>query len=126
MKWLGLAAVILLVASCFTPWIFIESRNIIVSGIDATGTSFGKPGYLHFFCAFFFIIFHLTPRLWAKRMNLLVVGLNVAWAIRNFFMIAACQGGECPVKKIGLYLVLVSSLIMLISSLFPDLKMKEK
>jgi hypothetical protein len=126
MKWIGLAAVILLITSCFIPWIVIESRNITVTGVDATGTSFGKPGYFHFFCAFFFSVFHFIPKIWAKRLNLLVVGLNTAWAVRNFFLIAACQGGECPEKKIGLYLVLFSSILMLLSSFFPDMKMNKK
>jgi hypothetical protein len=123
MKWIGLAAAILLVVSCCTPWVFIESRNIIVSGIDAAGTNFGKPGYFHFAMAAFFLFFHLMPRVWAKRANLLVVALNLGWAIRNFFVIAACQGGECPVKRMGLYLVLLSSIIMLLAALFPDMKM---
>lgn len=123
MKWIGLAAAVLLVISCCTPWVFIESRNIIVSGIDAAGTSFGKPGYFHFAMAAFFLFFHLMPRVWAKRSNLLVTALNLGWAIRNFFVIAACQGGECPVKRTGLYLVLLSSILMLLAALFPDMKM---
>ncbi|MBP6478746.1 MAG: hypothetical protein KA290_13600 [Chitinophagaceae bacterium] len=123
MKWIGLAAAVLLIASCFTPWVYIASRNITVSGIDATGTTFGKPGYFHFLCAFFFLLFHFIPRIWAKRSNLLVAALNTAWALRNFFMIAACYGGECPERKIGLYLVLLSSLLMLASTFFPDMKM---
>ncbi len=124
MKWIGFAAAILLIVSCFTPWVFIVSRNITISGIDATGTNFGKPGYFHFICAFLFLVFHITPRIWAKRLNLLVTALNVSWAIRNFLMIAACQGGECPEKKAGLYLVLLSSILMLLSSFFPDMKVK--
>jgi len=122
MKWIGLAAAVLLVASCFTPWVYIVSRDITVSGIDATGTTFGKPGYFHFLCAFFFLLFHFIPRIWAKRSNLLIAALNTAWALRNFFMIAACYGGECPERKIGLYLVLLSSLLMLASTFFPDMR----
>ena len=126
MKWIGLMAVILLVISCFTPWVFIASKNITVSGIDSVGTDFGKPGYFHFLMAFFFLFFHFTPKIWAKRINLLVVALNIAWAIRNFFVIPACVGGECPEKKIGFYLTLLASVIMLLSALFPDMKIKEK
>ncbi len=122
MKWIGLAAFLLLVISCFTPWVFIASRNITVSGIDATGTNYGKPGYFHFLMAAFFLVFHFTPKIWAKRFNLLITGLNTAWAFRNFFVIAACYGGECPQREIGLYLVLISSIVMLFSSFFPNLK----
>jgi len=124
MKWIGLAAAVLLVVSCFTPWVFIESRGIAISGIDAGGTNYGKPGYFHFFLAAFFLFFHLVPRVWAKRANLAVVALNLGWAVRNFFIITACQGGVCPVKKSGIWLVMLASLCLFAAALFPDMKMK--
>ena len=126
MKWIGLVAVILLVVSCFLPWVIIASKNIIVSGIEATGTNFGKPGYTHFVLGFFFIIFHFIPKLWAKRVNLLVVALNIAWAVRNYFIISMCREGECPEKQIGLWLVLFASVLMLLAALFPDIQLKEE
>jgi hypothetical protein len=126
MIWIGLFAVVLLVGSCFLPWVIITSKNIIVSGVDSTGTNFGKPGYAHFVLSFFFIVFHLIPKLWAKRINLLIVALNIAWAIRNYFVIAMCREGECPEKQIGLWLVLFASVLMLIAALFPDIQLKEE
>ena len=44
MKWIGLAAAVLLIVSCFTPWVIIASQNIVVSGVDATGTNYGLNG----------------------------------------------------------------------------------
>ena len=126
MKWIGLLAVILLVLSCFLPWVIIISKNIVVSGIDSTGTNFGKPGYTHFVLSFFFIIFHFIPKLWAKRVNLLIVALNIAWAIRNFFIISMCREGECPEKQIGLWLVMLASVLMLVAALFPDVQLKDE
>ena len=125
MKWIGLLAIIALVVSCFLPWVIINSRDMIVSGVDSGGTNFGKPGYVHFILGLFFIIFHFIPKLWAKRWNLIVVALNIAWAIRNYFIISMCREGECPEKQIGLWLVLISSALMLFAALFPDIKLKE-
>ena len=125
-KWVGLAAVILLVISCFTPWVIIESKNITVTGVDSTGTNFGKPAYVHFIFSFFFIIFHLVPTIWAKRWNLIVVALNIAWAIRNYIIISACRDGECPEKQTGLYLVVGAAALMLLAALFPDVKLNEE
>jgi hypothetical protein len=125
MKWIGVLAGLLLVVSCFTPWVVIESRHLTISGIDAAGTNFGKPGYLHFVMAFFFLLFTLIPKVWAKRTNLLIIGINTAWAIRNFLLIAVCRGGECPSRKSGLWLMLLASLLMLVSALFPDIELKE-
>ena len=126
MKWIGLLAVVLLIVSCFLPWVIISSKNIVVSGVDSTGTNFGKPGYAHFVLGFFFIIFHFIPKLWAKRVNILVVALNIAWAVKNYFIISMCRTGECPEKQIGLWLVLVASVLMLIAALLPDIKLKEE
>ena len=122
MKWIGILAAIALIIACFFPWVFIESKNITVTGTESTGTSFGKPGYFHFFLAAFYILFTLIPRVWAKRWNLLIVALNIAWAARNYFIISSCSGGECPEKKMALYVVLISSLLMLVAALFPKME----
>ena len=125
MKWIGILAAIALIIACFFPWVFIETKNITVTGIESTGTSFGKPGYFHFFLAAFYILFTLIPRVWAKRWNLLIVALNIAWAARNYFIISSCSGGECPEKKAGLYIVLISSIGMLVAALLPKIKIVE-
>ena len=44
MRWFAIGAAIVLMAACFFPWVIIESKNIMVSGVEAKGTSFGKPG----------------------------------------------------------------------------------
>lgn len=126
MKWFGLLAIILLVVSCFLPWVVITSQNITVTGVDSTGTNFGKPGYAHFVLGFFFIILHFIPKLWAKRLNLIIVALNIAWAVRNYFIISMCREGECPEKQIGLWLVIAASVLMLLAALFPDVELKEE
>ena len=94
--------------------------------MESTGTNFGKPGYFHFVLTAFFLLCTFVPRVWAKRLNLLITGLNVGWALKNFFIIAACSGGECPIRKIGIWFILLASVIMLLSALFPDMKLKEE
>ena len=122
MKWTGIAAAILLIISCCMTWVIIPSNNITVSGIDTTGTNFGKPAYFHFFTISLFLLFTLTPRVWAKRSNLLVTAINMGWAVRNYFMVTLCRGGECPEKHLAVYLILLASILMLVSALLPDLK----
>ena len=126
MKWIGVIAGLLLIASCFIPWVVIVSKNITINGIDATGTNYGKPGYFHIIMAFFFLLFSLIPKLWAKRCNLLVIAMNFAWALRNYFVLTACQGGDCPEKKAGIYLVVLASVLMLAAALFPDIKLPDQ
>jgi hypothetical protein len=121
-KWLGIVAALLLVISCFMEWVFIASKKISVTGLDSTGTDFGKPGALHLVLCGLFILFSLIPRIWAKRANVPVAALNMGWAIRNYLLISGCSGGECPEKQFALYLVMICSLAMLIASWFPDVK----
>jgi hypothetical protein len=124
-KWLGLAAAIALIVSCFMPWVVIESKDIVVSGVDSTGTNFGKPGYFHLFIAGLYIVFVLVNRLWSKRVNMFLSAFNVAWAVRNFAIVSACYGGECPDKKAGLYLSLIASVVMIVSVLSTGAKEKK-
>lgn len=118
-SWLGIAAVLLLVIACFMPWVSIPSKQLVISGIDASGTRYGKPGYLHLLLGFFYLIFTLIPAVWAKRFNLLVVAFNLAWTLRNFLILSLCRGGECPQRLTGLYLVALAGVLMLIAALFP-------
>jgi hypothetical protein len=126
MKWVGLVAAVVLIVACCSVWVTIPSRNITISGINTEGTNFGKPGYFHFLAISFFLLFTFIPRIWAKRANLAVTALNMAWAIRNYFIITVCRGGDCPEKKFAIYLVLISSTLMLVSALLPDMKTKDK
>lgn len=125
LKWMGLAAAILLIVSCFTPWVIIESKNITVSGVESAGTNFGKPGYINLIMAALFIPLTLIPRVWAKRLNLAVVALNLAWTVRNYFVLGTCSGGECPDRQTGLYLLVLAAILMLLAALFPDMQLKE-
>lgn len=120
LKWPGITGALLLVYACWTPWVTIASKGITITGVAAEGTSYGKPGALHLILVCLFIIFSMIPRLWAKRFNLLVTGLNTAWMLRNFLVLSLCRAGECPEKQWGIYLVLVSSILMLLGSFFPE------
>jgi len=126
MKWIGVVVCLVLVVACFFPWVIIESKNITISGIDAAGTNYGKPGYFHLGMSILFLLFSFIQKVWSKRINLLVTALNVAWAIRNYFIISACEMGDCPLKKAAIYLLFPLSLLMLLSAMFPDMKLPEE
>jgi len=125
MKWTGIGAAILLAGSCFMPWVYVSWKDFTATGIYA-GEKFQHPASFHFLFTVLFILLTLVPKIWAMRWNLLVVALNTAWALRNFLIIPTCAAGLCPEKKSGIYLMLLSSLLMLVSALFPDIKGKQK
>ena len=117
-KWLPAAAAFILIVSCFFPWVVIESKNIVVTGVESTGTSFGKPGYLHILFAGLFLIFLLINRVFSYRANIFIAALNTGWALRNFVLIPGCEGGDCPQKQLALYIMLLASLALLVLSFF--------
>ncbi len=125
-KWISLAAAVTMIIACFMQWIVVESKGIVVTGVHAEATEFGKPGYMHLLLTGIYLIFLFTPRIWAKRWNLAVVALNLGWALRNYFLITVCRGGECPTKQAGMYLVMISAVIMLVGALFPDIKLEDE
>ena len=125
-KWAGLLSAMLLIGISFLPWVVILSRDITVTGVYAEGTNFGKPAYFHFLAVILFIVFTLSGKLWSARGNLIVTALNMAWAIRNFLVLTMCRGGDCPEKKPAIFLVLATSIVMLIAALFPDIKLNKK
>ena len=124
-KWLGIAGVLLLIISCNMPWVQILSKGITVTGLEASGTHYGKPGLMNIIMGCLAFVFFLLPKIWAKRTNLFVCAFNIAWAVRNYILISSCHMGECPVKQAGLYLLLVAAALMLVAALFPRLELQD-
>lgn len=124
-KWYGLTGVLLVIIAAFQPWIVVASKNIVVTGLQTTGTNFGKPALLNVISAVIAAIFFVVPSVMAKRINLFFCSFNLAWSFRNFVILSTCRAGECPEKKFGLYLLVVASLLMIIAALLPDVKLKE-
>jgi hypothetical protein len=100
------------IGSCFLPWMTIESKGLTITGMDTTGTSFGKPAYFHFLWVFLFLLFSLFSKVWSRRAAMVFAAFNIAWAFRNFLVLPICQMGECPIRRTGLYVLLISSLLL--------------
>jgi hypothetical protein len=113
---------LVLIGTLFYPWVVIESRNLVISGMDAAGTNYGKPGMFTLLFALLVFIFSLVPRTWAHRICMFSAALNIGWALRNFLIISACEGGECPQRQPSFYIYLISSIGLLISVLLQNVK----
>jgi hypothetical protein len=70
------------------------------------------------------LILILLPKIWAKRTNLFVCALGVGYAIKSYILFVSCYNAYCPEKRIGIYLMLVATILMLICSAFPSLTLK--
>lgn len=119
-------ACILLVVACFMPWAYYADIKETFTGFYSYKNQYGKPGkFLTMVAILAFTLMYL-PKIWAKRSNLFVCAIGVGYAIKSYILFTSCYNAYCPEKKAGIYLVLLSTIVMLIAAIFPDLKMKGK
>jgi hypothetical protein len=125
---IGIIATAALIFSCTLTWITVPGFPIRISGFASEGlTLFGRPGKLHLFFGVIAAAMFLIPRLWAKRINVFVCAINLAWALANFYRIGVlCRNGDCPQRHAGIYLLLVSAMVMFVMCLLPKLEVKAK
>ena len=123
-NYIGIASALAIIAICFLPWAFVVSINTTLTGLSTGNTTLGKPGIMNIFMSCVSIILFLIPAIWAKRTNLFVGAFNMAWAFRNYLIVTQCQMGECPVKKPGIYLLLIASIVLLIMTFLPKVDLK--
>ena len=124
-KWVGLAALAALVLACFLPWAFYADVNEVFTGFFSQGNVYGKPGKFLLIFGSITTLFIFLKNLWVKRAALLLGGLNVAYAIKNFLLFGACYRGYCPEKRIGLYLMLIATILLFITTLLPEGKVSK-
>jgi len=130
LHWIGLAACIVLVVSCFMPWAYYADATIVnvsdrtFTGFYSYGNNYGKPGKLLLLISILAFAFMLLPKIWAKRVNLFVCALGVGYAIKSFVLFTSCYNAYCPEKRAGIYLMLFSTIVMMIASAFPHLKLE--
>lgn len=118
MKVMAIISALVLVASCFFPWVFIETKNIEVTGIISAGTNFGKPALLHFVLTGMILLFLFIGQGWSQKVAVFFAAFNIAWAVRNFSIISACQMGDCPTKQPAIYLIIPATVLLLLAVLF--------
>ncbi len=118
-NYVGIVAAICLIASCFLDWVFIQSIQASITGVNTAPTGFGKPGYLHIFFATISIVLFALPQIGAKRANVFIAAINLAWSFKNILVITQCQMGECPEKRAGIYAVVFFSVVIIIMAFLP-------
>jgi hypothetical protein len=123
--WLGLAACIVLIISCFLPWAYYADINKTFTGFFSEQNEYGKPGVFLTLLTIFFFVFMLLPKVWAKRTNLFLGALEISYGIKTFVLFSSCYNAYCPEKRIGIYLMLFSTIFMMLAAIFPAMQLKE-
>jgi len=126
LNWLGIAACVTLIISCFLPWTYHADVNQSFTGFYSYDNFYGKPGKFLVLFGAIILAFMILPKVWAKRANLFLSAFIFAYAISKFISFGSCYNNYCPQKLFGLYLMLVCTVIMLLASAFPNLKLTDK
>ena len=124
-KWIGTFASLLLIISCFLSWTYHADLHKNFTGFYSEQNIYGKPGKFLIFFAIASIALFLTNKLWAKRVQLFLSALFIGYAIKTFTLYASCYNAYCPEKLFGIYLMMISSLIILIASVLPGVKLEK-
>lgn len=114
-----------LIASCFMPWTYYPDLNKVFNGFFSEQNMYGRPGKVFVFFAVVSMAFILINRVWAKRFNVLVSALNLAYLIKTYILFTNCYV-TCPEKRYGIYVLLVSSILLMVTALLPDMKVEGK
>ena len=55
-NYFGVIFSVMVIGVCFLPWVYIESINTTVTGLQTGVTNFGKPGLMNIFLTFIAIL----------------------------------------------------------------------
>lgn len=124
LKWIGVAACIAVIVSCFLPWVYFADLQQHFTGFYSYNNEYGKPGKFLLLMVTAIMVFSILPRLWAKRTNLFLSALTLAYAVKSYILFGSCYNNYCPQKEFGIYLMLVAMVVVFISTIFPDMKLK--
>src|ERR1700743_2166491 len=105
-QWIGIAAVLLVVAGCFLPWAYFPDLQKDFTGFFSEQNRYGRPGKVLIFLGGVQILLFLIPRIWAKRANIFMSAVTFAWSVKSFILYSSCYRGICPERRLGLFLVL--------------------
>ena len=123
-KGIGWCASALLVVSCFIPWAYYADLNKNFTGFFSERNIYGKPAMFFIFFASASILLIYLDKVWAKRTHIFLAALNVGYLIKRYILFTSCYNAYCPEKKIGLYLLILSSAVLMIVSIFPNTKVE--
>lgn len=121
-KFWALLGCALLVISCFLPWAYYPDLNKVFTGFFSEKNMYGKPGKVFIFFTVIYAVFVLVNKVWAKRVNVFIAAITIAFLIKTWVLYLSCYGGICPEKRYGIFLLTAGVIIMSVTAVMPDTK----
>jgi hypothetical protein len=132
LSYLGMIACVVLIISCFLPWAYYADSNIATeaertfTGFFSYQYKYGRPGKFFVFFAVVILLFMNLPKVWAKRTNLFLSAFTLAYAIKSYILFTSCYNAYCPEKRVGIFIMIFSTVVIMLASVFPNMKIGEK
>ena len=124
----GIIACLALIAACFMPWVHYNNINETFTGFHvtkfSTGNYYGKAGITITVLTLIILLCMLLPKMGAKRLNLFIGALLVAYCIRTYIIFTSALFEGEVVKQAGIYLVVILPLIIMVAAVFPNIDKK--
>lgn len=121
----GIAAAALVIISAFLPWLSIASKQLVFTGLDTKGSSFGEPGMLNIGLSVICILFFAIGKRAASLANLFSSAFLLAWSFRNLLIFSRCEMGECPHREYGIFLSLAGAILVFLCVLMQKTPVKK-
>lgn len=121
----GIAVTIVLMLSSLMNWAWYPDIEQYFTGFYTYKNTYGRPGRVFIVLGIIAIACYLIPRIWAKRFNMFLCVLILAYAVKTFINFSTCYRGICPVKQPGIWVMLIAAVLMFVASLLPDVKLKK-
>jgi len=119
-KWVSLAALGVLAIACFLPWAYYADLGKAFTGFFSENNAYGKPAKLLLVLGSLGTICAFIPRVWPKRVSMFTSAFMLAYSVSAVYRYMRCYGGTCPELKIGLLLMMLSTLTIFLCALFPE------
>ena len=130
LHYLAIVATLAIIATCFIPWVHYNNIDVTFNGYNvkkfATGVYYGRAGIIITIFAAISLLFTLMPSIVAKRVNMFLCALLVAYTLRTYVIFTGSLFDGEVTKLAGIYLIVFLSFVMVICSVFPYLKKEER
>ena len=130
LHYVAIFAAIALIATCFIPWVHYNNIDVTFNGFNvkrfATGVYYGRAGIIITVLASISLLFTILPSIVAKRINMFLCALLVAYTLRTYVIFTGSLFDGEVTKLAGIYLIVLLSFVMVTCSVFPYLKKEER
>ncbi len=130
LHYVAIFAALALIATCFIPWVHYNNIDVTFNGFNvkrfATGVYYGRAGIIITVLASISLLFILIPSIVAKRINMFLCALLVAYTLRTYVIFTGSLFDGEVTKLAGIYLIVLLSFVMVICSVLPYLKKEER